>query len=95
MARLHSLKMQSLYTNSIDVTGGDNKAAFRLGYTNLNQKGIMPNSLLKRNNFIFNGSYNVVKNLKISASANYINTNGRGRNSTGYSDNIISSFRQW
>ena len=82
-------------TNSIDVTGGDNKAAFRLGYTNLNQQGIMPNSLLKRNNFIFNGSYNVVKNLKISASANYINTNGRGRNSTGYSDNILSSFRQW
>jgi TonB-linked SusC/RagA family outer membrane protein len=82
-------------TNSIDVTGGDNKAAFRLGYTNLNQQGIMPNSLLKRNNIIFNGSYNVVKNLKISASANYINTNGRGRNSTGYSDNILSSFRQW
>jgi len=83
------------YTNSIDVTGGDDKAAFRLGYTNQTQNGIMPNSLLKKNNILFNGSYNVLKNLKVSASANFINTGGRGRNSTGYSDNILSSFRQW
>jgi outer membrane receptor protein involved in Fe transport len=34
-------------------------------------------------------------NLKVSASANYVNTKGKGRNSTGYSDNILSSFRQW
>jgi antitoxin component YwqK of YwqJK toxin-antitoxin module len=55
----------------------------------------MPNSRLKRNNFDFNGTYNIFKNLKISASATYVNTQGKGRNSTGYSDNILSSFRQW
>ncbi len=44
---------------------------------------------------MFNGSYDVVKNLKVSASVNYVNTKGKGRNSTGYSDNIMSSFRQW
>lgn len=83
------------YTNSIDVTGGGDKSAFRLGYTNLTQTGIMPNSSLKKNNIILNGSYDILKNLKVSASANFINTNGKGRNSTGYSDNILSSFRQW
>jgi TonB-linked SusC/RagA family outer membrane protein len=83
------------YTNSIDVTGGSDNAAFRLGYTNLTQNGIMPNSSLNKNNVILNGSYNILKNLKVSASANFINTNGKGRNSTGYSDNILSSFRQW
>ncbi|HUX95664.1 MAG TPA: SusC/RagA family TonB-linked outer membrane protein [Bacteroidales bacterium] len=83
------------YTNSIDISGGDEKSAFRLGYTNLNQTGIMPNSSIKKNSFNFNGSYNLLKNLKVSANANYVNTRGLGRNSTGYSDNIMSSFRQW
>ena len=83
------------FTNSIDITGGSDKAAFRLGYTNLDQKGIMPNSQLRKNSVNFNGSYNILKNLKVSASANYVNTNGKGRNSTGYSDNIMTSFRQW
>ena len=83
------------YTNSIDVSGGGEKSTFRLAYTNMDQTGIMPNSSLKKNNFNFNGSYNVLNNLKVSASANYVNTAGKGRNSTGYSDNIMSSFRQW
>jgi len=81
--------------NSVEVAGGAENSTFRLSYTNFDQKGMMPNSSLKRNNFLFNGSYDVLKNLTISASANYVKTNGLGRNSTGYSDNIVSSFRQW
>jgi TonB-linked SusC/RagA family outer membrane protein len=83
------------YNNSIDITGGSSEATFRLGYTNQDQKGVMPNSSLKKNSINFNGSYNILKNLKVSASANYINTNGKGRNETGYNNNIMSSFRQW
>jgi len=81
--------------NSVEVAGGAENSTFRLSYTNFDQKGMMPNSSLKRNNFLFNGSYDVLDNLTISASANYVKTNGLGRNSTGYSDNIVSSFRQW
>lgn len=83
------------FTNSIDVTGGGERSAIRLGYTNTSDKGIMPNSKINRNNFVLNGSYDILKNLTVSASANFINTNAVGRNSTGYSDNIMSSFRQW
>ncbi len=83
------------FTNSIEVSGGAEATAFRLSYTNLNQKGLLPNSELKRNNLLFNGSHDIVKNLTVSASANYIRTDGLGRNYTGYSDNIMSSFRQW
>jgi len=83
------------FTNSVDVTGGGEQTAFRLSYTNQDQTGIMPNSRLQRNNLLFNGSYDITKDLKVSAQVNYINTEGKGRNSTGYSDNILSSFRQW
>jgi len=81
--------------NSIDITGGSEISTFRLGYSNFDQTGILPNSSLKKNSVTFNGSYNLLKNLKVTASANYVNTKGKGRNETGYNDNIMTSFRQW
>jgi TonB-linked SusC/RagA family outer membrane protein len=83
------------YTNSFDISGGSEKSTFRLGYTNLYQTGVLPNSLLQKNNVTFNGTYNILKNLKITASANYTNDSGKGRNQTGYNDNVMGSFRQW
>lgn len=82
-------------TNGIEITGGGDVSDFRLSYTNFDQKGIMPNSHLVRHNVLLTGSYDILKSLKVTASANYVKTNGKGRNSTGYSDNILSSFRQW
>ncbi len=82
-------------TNTVEVTGGDPKTTYRFAYTNFDQKGVMPNSRLSKNNVMFNGSHKIWDKLKITTSANYINTNGLGRPSTGYSDNIMSSFRQW
>ncbi len=83
------------FNNSVEIAGGAEKSTFRLGYTNTDEKGIMPNSSLKKNSITLNGSYDMLKNLKVSANVNYVKTNGKGRNSTGYSDNIMSSFRQW
>ncbi len=82
-------------TNSVDISGGSEKATYRMSYTNKDQKGIYPNSELKRNNFSFTGSYHILDNLKITTSANYINSYTRGRNSTGYGGNIMSWMRQW
>lgn len=82
-------------TNSIEIAGGSEISDFRLSYTNFDQKGIMPNSHLIRHNVNFTGTYDVLKNVKVTANANYVNTDGKGRNSTGYSDNILTSFRQW
>jgi TonB-linked SusC/RagA family outer membrane protein len=82
-------------TNSVEVAGGAEGTAYRLSYTNQYAKGIMPNSEIMKNSFMLSGSHDIISNLTVSASANYINTAGKGRNSTGYSDNILSSFRQW
>jgi TonB-linked SusC/RagA family outer membrane protein len=82
-------------TNSIDISNATDKTSYRLAFTNLDASDIMPNSSEKKNSFNFNASYNIASNLKVTASANYVNTQVLGRNSTGYSDNIMSSFRQW
>jgi len=81
--------------NSIDVNGGTEVSTFRVAYTNLHQTGVLPNSQLDKNNFSINGSYDVLDNVTVTANANYYRTNTKGRNHTGYSENIMSSFRQW
>jgi TonB-linked SusC/RagA family outer membrane protein len=81
--------------NSVDVSGGTDVSTFRAAYTNMHQTGIMPNSNLDKNTFNLSGSYDLLKNLKVTAAANYYRTAAKGRNHTGYSENIMSSFRQW
>ncbi len=83
------------FTNSVEVFGGGEKAAFRLGYSNNTATANMTNGNFNRNSLDFSGSYEITKGLTVSTKLNYINTKGKGRNSTGYSDNILSSFRQW
>ena len=81
--------------NSVAFYGGTDVSSFRMSYTNLYQTGIMPNSKLKRNNVSLNASHSLTKNVTVSGSVNYTNSDVQGRNSTGYSNNILSSFRQW
>jgi TonB-linked SusC/RagA family outer membrane protein len=88
-------EQQITYNNSIDLSGGNDMGAFRLGYTNFNDKGIMPNSSQIRNNVSFSGSYNLNSKLRAAFTGNYTRQETIGRFSTGYSDNIMTNFRQW
>ena len=82
-------------SNNFALTGANEMGGFRMSYSNTDISGIMPNASQVRNNFSMNGSYNFTEKLQASGSANFINTRTLGRNSTGYSDNIGSMFRQW
>ena len=81
--------------NSVALENATDQGSYRLSYTNYDQNGLMPNSNLIKNNILFNGTWNVNDKLTASGSANYITENATGRNSTGYNDNIMTSFRQW
>ncbi|MFT7407238.1 MAG: TonB-linked SusC/RagA family outer membrane protein [Flavobacteriaceae bacterium] len=83
------------YNNSVSVTGGSDKSTYRLGYTNFDTQGMLPNSLLNKNTINFNGTLNVSDRLTVGANANTILQRTTGRNSTGYSDNLTTQFRQW
>ncbi len=82
-------------TNSVEVSGGSDKATFRTSYTNKDQSGLYPNSSMKRNSLNFSGSYKILDKLTVSTSVNYINTKTKNRNGTGYSANLMSWMRQW
>ena len=83
------------YVNSIAVAGGNEKTDFRLGYTHYDQTGMLPNQELAKNSFNFNGSLQVNDRFRAGTSANFTVQRTTGRNSTGYSDNLMSQFRQW
>ncbi len=83
------------YTNSVAIDNSFEKGSYRLSYTNFKNNGIIPNSEIKRDNILMNGNWKVNDRLTVSGSANFIRTNGKGRNSTGYNDNNMGSWRQW
>ena len=81
--------------NSVAIDNSNENGSYRLSYTNFKQNGLLPNSELKRHNILLNGSWKVNSKLTATGSANFIRSDAKGRNSTGYSDNIMGSFRQW
>ncbi len=84
------------WTNSISLEGGNDFGTFRLGYTNVDQAGTLPNSSLKRNTLSLNASISPTDKLYVSASANFVNQETDGRNITGYNNgNPMQAFTQW
>ncbi len=82
-------------SNSVSIEKGFDSGSFRLSYNNFDQSGLLPNSSLKRNNMTLNTTIDMNDKLTVIGTANYTRTSALGRNSTGYGDNIVGSFRQW
>ncbi|MGB8490913.1 MAG: SusC/RagA family TonB-linked outer membrane protein [Bacteroidales bacterium] len=83
-------------TNNIAFDGGNDLGTFRLSYTNMDEKGLLANSSIKRNTITFTGSYDLSKKLTIEANGSYINVKSVGRYGTGYDDqNPMQVFSQW
>jgi TonB-linked SusC/RagA family outer membrane protein len=83
------------YNTNVSIDKSFSTGTVRLSYTNYKQDGLMPNSSMTKNNVLLNGTWNITDKLTASGSANFSADKATGRNSTGYSDNILSSFRQW
>jgi len=83
-------------TNSIFVDGASDKGTFKLGYTNTYDKGILPNSYVKRNLVNFAATYNLTSKLSVGSNISYIKEDGLNRNGYTYSVSGPSrNFRQW
>ncbi len=82
-------------TNSVAVSGGTDISSFRLNYSKFDTEGIMPNSEQDRNTINFSGSHDFTDDFTVSTNINFVNQKTLGRNGTGYTDNILSNFRQW
>lgn len=65
----------STYTSNVAVTGNN----FRLSYTNLQNKGITPNTGLQRNNINLAAGYELNPKIRVSTNVAYTNNNSSNR----------------
>lgn len=86
---------QTTLNNSIALSGGNEATSFRLSYTNLNMKDVLPNSSMDKHTINFTGATELTDNFSADVLFQYNVQDVVGRFSTGYSDNLMTQFRQW
>jgi len=83
------------YYNNIALTGSNEKGDFRISYTNLDEKGVIPNNDLTRNTVAFKSNYKLTDKIKVNVSADYVKTNSTNRPDNGYGRNTFMYFVTW
>ncbi|MDN5200084.1 SusC/RagA family TonB-linked outer membrane protein [Fulvivirgaceae bacterium BMA10] len=77
--------------NHIAFSGGTEKTAFRLSFTNVNTKGVVPFSEGNRNNVGLNVNSDISDRFNVSTSINYANNSFLGKPAFGYT----GSYSGW
>ena len=84
-----------MLTNSLAISGGSSKGNYRFSYTNLNQRGMVPNTNLLRNNVNLNGSYHITDRFDVSTNINFIKSNSKNLPSKSYGSHTIMYTFIW
>lgn len=84
------------FTNNLAFYGSNENGNFRLSLTNMDNKGITPNTAIQRNNISLKAGYKFFDDLEVNASANYINTDSPNRHNNSYgTESIMYLFTWW
>jgi TonB-linked SusC/RagA family outer membrane protein len=83
------------FVNSVSFEDANEKSNVVFNYTNSKQIGILPNSDLSKNNFSLKLNHQFSDRLSLSTFSSFSNQATLGRNITGYSDNMVTGFREW
>nr|MCU0335492.1 TonB-dependent receptor plug domain-containing protein [Chitinophagaceae bacterium] len=67
------------FNNTVSMYGGSDKMNYNISFSDLNNKSMIPNSTLRRNNFAVNLGINPVDNLTVNISARYIRERTKNR----------------
>ena len=83
-------------TNSLAITGSTDKTTYKLGYTNMSHKGMIPNSDLFRHNLNFSVGFDITDKLKLSTDVNLSKSLSNDRPSSGNRGaNAVESVYNW
>jgi TonB-linked SusC/RagA family outer membrane protein len=82
--------------NNVSIGAANEKANVRFSWTNLDQKGIVPNTDLKRNTLAMNTGINIVPDkLTLNSTFNYQNTNSGNRPNISYGTENLMYLWIW
>lgn len=84
------------FVNSISIQGSNETANFRFSASDVEQKGILPNTGFDKTNFSVNTGMNITEKLRADVSVNYSVTKGKNRPNTGYDgQNAMQTLFNW
>ncbi len=82
--------------NNVSISGDNEKANVRFSWTNLDQKGIVPNTDLKRNTLALNSSIHIIpEKLTLSTTVNYQNSSSGNRPNISYGTENLMYLWIW
>ncbi|MGZ8541382.1 MAG: SusC/RagA family TonB-linked outer membrane protein [Chitinophagaceae bacterium] len=81
--------------NNVSFSKAGDNYNVRLSYTNLDIKGLIPTSSLKRNNLNLNTTIDITSRLTLGSHITYQNQVTNGQFDDGYANNSQGSFNQW
>lgn len=91
----HGYKTGKSYRNSINISGGTDKAILNAAFSQFNQEGIMPFTDYKNYSAKLGGEFKFSEKLKFGTSLNYIKSGGRRGNSDRYNENLTYFSPRW
>jgi len=77
------------YTNSVSLSGGSTNTNFRVGYTNVYNEWIIPNTGYKRNTISVSVNQKMTEKLRLSTKINYTNKKSDNLPATGYNNQTV------
>jgi TonB-linked SusC/RagA family outer membrane protein len=90
------LRTGNTLTNNISIYGNYDKGSFRLSLSDMNNKGVMPNTKTDQKSISINTDYKITDKVKVSVSASYIRTFSPNKansvGSNGIMNNLLFNF---
>jgi len=88
------LQTGNTITNNIGIQGNYDKGSFRLSLSNLDNKGVMPNTKVDQKSITLNSEYRLTNKFKVSVSTSYIHTYApnKARTAGGGDDAVLNTL---
>ena len=86
------LQTGNTITNGISVYGNYDKGSFRLSLSNMDNKGVMPNTKTNQKSISLNTEYKLTKNIKITASTSYLRSYSPNKSNSVGSNSVLNEL---
>ena len=86
------LQTGNTISNDISVYGNYDKGSFRLSMSNMDNKGVMPNTKTNQKTISLNTEYKLTKNIRITATTSYLRTYSPNKANSVGSNSVLNEL---
>lgn len=86
------LQTGNTWTNNVNIRGNYDRGSFRLSLSNMDNKGVMPNTKVNQTSVALNTEYKLTDRVRVSVSSSFIRTNSPNKANIVGSNSILNSL---